>query len=270
MAAGTLFVLDASLPGGLVEGAGDVRSAFVHLFTNRAVRRRPTLSLTSTHTQPSTVLEGHMLTALRHFFSNGLLAVAASLAIMVAIGSLIAPSPVIAEKPTAVTIVSPVPLPVSGTLGVSGTVEVNVANQPVVTIANSDASPLVVRSVAEIPYQRSTFFNQGADTCTDFVCEVTFDEVPAGYRLVVTYVSARYAMSGTQNNATVRVGSTFGTSILLPPPVQIGTTNWATGSPVTFYFEAGETPRLSLGGQFVSGVSNTAHASIVGRLEPVS
>lgn len=190
---------------------------------------------------------------------------------MIAIGSLLSPRSVIAQRPPAeVTIVSPVPLPVSGTLGVSGTVDVNVANQPTVTVVNSDASPLVVRPVAEIPYQRSRFFNQGPTTCTNFVCDVTFDAVPDGYRLVVTYVSARYAMSGTQTSGTVRVGSMAGTSILLPPPVPIGGNNWATGSPVTFYFEAGETPQLGLGGQFVSGVSNTAHASIVGRLEPVS
>ena len=33
MAAGTLFVLDASLPGGLIEGAGDLRYAQTMAFT---------------------------------------------------------------------------------------------------------------------------------------------------------------------------------------------------------------------------------------------
>ena len=193
------------------------------------------------------------------------------LAAIAGLGSLLGPQPVMAQRPPSqVTIVSPLPLPVSGTVGISGPLDVAVTNTPAVTIATSDTAPLVVRPVAPIPYQESKFFNQGTDTCTNFVCNVTFDPVPAGHRLVVTYVSARYALSGPKNVATVRFGSTSGASILLPPPMPISDTNWAVGSPVTFYFEAGETPNVALGGQFVTGVSNTAHASIVGHLVPVS
>lgn len=214
-----------------------------------------------------------MRTLLRHIFDNTLLAMAAVVVALVGLGSLVVPQPVIAEKPSQVTLVSPLPLPVTGTVGVSGSLDVNVTNTPTVTIANSATSPLIVRTLPEAPtpYQRSLFFNQGPDTCTDFVCTITFDAVPAGHRLVVTYASARFALSGAMTSANVRIGpaSTSEASILLPPPTSLGGTNVSTASPVTFYVEAGDQPEISVGGQFVSGVSNTAQVALVGHLVPV-
>ena len=57
------------------------------------------------------------------------------------------------------------PVPVAGTVKIEGTSTVQVA--------------------AELePYEHSDFFNQGPDTCTQFVCHVRFPAVPAGKQLV--------------------------------------------------------------------------------------
>src|SRR5262245_12717336 len=75
-----------------------------------------------------------------------------------------------------------VPVAQQGPITVNGTVSVN---QPVTVAA--DASD-------RQPYQKTIFFNQTASTCTQFVCNVSFDPVPAGKRLVITYASARWAL----------------------------------------------------------------------------
>jgi hypothetical protein len=143
------------------------------------------------------------------------------------------------------------PVPVSGTVAIDGSVQVGERE----------------------PFQETQFFNQTPDTCTQFVCDVTFATVPEGKRLVVTYASARYALSSGGTVPSVRVSNGGGfdeESILLPAPVRIGFDSYVASGPVTFYVDAGDDPTLSLGGQFVLPTSNTAHASIVGYFVPAS
>ena len=126
----------------------------------------------------------------------------------------------------------------------------------------------------QVPYQHSVFFNQTTDTCTQFVCDVNFPAVPTGKRLVVTYVSAQWALTSGGNFATAVVGVNGNginqPQVILPAAVLSGFSNWVAASPVTFYAEAGDVPTVSVGGQFVQPVSNTAHVSIVGHLVDAS
>lgn len=139
-----------------------------------------------------------------------------------------------------------------------GTAEVHVTNSSVNVAADEE------------PYEHTVFFNQTDSTCTQFVCEVSFPAVPAGKRLVITYASARWALTSGGNNATVALGvngnDVTDPQILLPAAVLSGFSNWVAAGQVTFYAEAGDVPTLSLQGQFVQPVSNTAEAAIVGHL----
>jgi hypothetical protein len=150
----------------------------------------------------------------------------------------------------------PVPTQAQGTTQVAGSVDVRTGPE------------------ARTPYQQTDFFNQTAQTCTQFVCTASFPAVPAGKRLVVTYASARYALSSGGTAPSVRLtdgnSPSNGTSILLPAPVNIGFDSWLAAGPVTFYVEAGQAPTLTLGGQFVQPVSNTAEVAISGYLVPTS
>jgi len=155
----------------------------------------------------------------------------------------------------------PVPVKQQGSIALTGTANVNVTN-----------SSLRVTTEEE-PYEHTTFFNQTATTCTQFVCTVSFPAVPAGKRLVITYASARWALTAGGSGATAEVGvngnDLSDPQILLPAAVQSGATNYVAAGPVTFYAEAGDVPTLSLQGQFVQPVSNTAEAAIVGHLVTV-
>jgi hypothetical protein len=149
----------------------------------------------------------------------------------------------------------PVPVVQQGPLAVSGTVDVG---KPVVVAGNANDRQ---------PYEKTIFFNQTASTCTQFVCTVSFDPVPAGKRLVITYASAQWALTPGGKAATAVVGvngnDITDPQILLPAAVLIGFTSYVASGPVTFYAEAGAVPTMSLQGQFVQPVSNTAEAAIV-------
>ena len=148
------------------------------------------------------------------------------------------------------------PVPVVGTVEIEGTSTVQVA--------------------AELdPYEHSDFFNQGPDTCTQFVCAVRFPAVPAGKRLVITYASARWRLTagGLSPSASLGINGNVGINdpqILLPAPAPISPDNYIASGPVTYYVDAGDQPTLSLGGQFVIPTSNTAFASVVGYLVDAS
>ncbi|HET9442614.1 MAG TPA: hypothetical protein VFO65_04780 [Acidimicrobiales bacterium] len=122
------------------------------------------------------------------------------------------------------------------------------------------------------PYQHSFLFNQSDQTCTQFVCKASFPAVPAGQRLVVTYASARFALTsgGVSANVALSVNGATSPSILLPAPVRIGFDSYVAAGPVSFYVGPGQTPTLELGGQFVLPVSNTAEVSLVGYLVPAA
>jgi hypothetical protein len=156
----------------------------------------------------------------------------------------------------------PVPVVAQGTTNVAGTV--NVGNSPTVNVASNSSD--------RQPYQKTIFFNQSPSTCTQFVCTVSFDAVPAGKRLVITYASAQWGLTSGGNFATASVGVNGNglgqPQVLLPAAVLSGFSSWVAAGPLTFYAEAGDVPTMQLAGQFVQPVSNTAEAAIVGYLVP--
>jgi hypothetical protein len=157
----------------------------------------------------------------------------------------------------------PVPTVAQGTTQVGGTV--NIGNAPTVNVGSNPAD--------RVPYQHRVLLSQSEANCTQFVCTAEFPEVPAGQRLVITYASALYTLTSGGTSPTVRVGVNGDPSqpfILLPAPLPISSISYVASGPVTFYVEAGAAPTLSLGGQFVSPLTNTAQASIVGYLVAAS
>lgn len=146
-----------------------------------------------------------------------------------------------------------------------------------VTVNNGTSSPIPVRNVdsqSRIPYQQSILFNQTGDTCPNqFYCVAKFDMVPNGSRLVITYVGARFGLAsgGTAANAElVTNGDIFGSNqLILPAPVRIGFDTYVVAGPVTFYVDAGDTPAVTFGGQYVDTVSHTAQVTISGYMVSV-
>ncbi len=150
---------------------------------------------------------------------------------------------------------------------------VNSATEPVpVTGAVSVNGAVQVSSPATQPYQETIHFNQGPTTCTQFVCDVDFPAVPAGKRLVVTFVSARYGLSpgGTLASVELGINGSFSEPSILLPAERLGFDTYLASGSVTFYVEAGDQPTLGLLGQFVQPASLTATASIVGHLVPAT
>lgn len=162
----------------------------------------------------------------------------------------------------------PVPVAAQGTTQVGGTVGVSG------TVTVGGAVDVRTGPEARTPYEQTKFFNQDNTTCTSFVCTVTFPAVPAGKRLVVTYASARWALTTGGTGASLRLtnGGTSDSdrSVLLPAPTNVGFTSMVASGPVTFFVEAGRSPTLEMTGQYVLPVSNTAEAAVTGYLVPAT
>jgi hypothetical protein len=130
--------------------------------------------------------------------------------------------------------------------------------------------PVLVQSLdepARSPYQQAIIFNQGASTCTAFVCLVSLPAIPAGKRLQVTYVS--YLYGAPSGNARVSIkpdNGPFTQGAYLPLPQSNGANVYAGGSPVTLYVEAGNNPTVSLEGLNVASSSTSAQVMVVGHL----
>ncbi len=120
------------------------------------------------------------------------------------------------------------------------------------------------------PYQSNQLYNPSASICpNNFYCQIAFPAVPAGKRLVVTYASATYSMNAGATEAIVEIGNGLFSTMDLPAPVNVGNNRYLASSPVTYYFEPGETPYIFItGGSVITG--NTGHASIIGYLVPSS
>ena len=120
------------------------------------------------------------------------------------------------------------------------------------------------------PYQSNQLYNPSASICPNqFYCQIAFPAVPAGKRLVVTYASATYSLNAGATEAIVEIGNGLFSTMDLPAPVNAGNSRYLASGPVTYYFEAGETPYIFITGSSVI-TSNTGHASIIGYLVPTS
>ncbi len=118
------------------------------------------------------------------------------------------------------------------------------------------------------PYQSNQLYNPSASICPNqFYCQIAFPPVPGGRRLVVTHASATYSMNSGATEAIVSIGNGLFSTMDLPAPVNVGANRYVASSPITYYFEPGETPYIFItGGSVVTG--NTGHASLVGYLVP--
>lgn len=118
------------------------------------------------------------------------------------------------------------------------------------------------------PYQSNQLYNPSAQICPNqFYCQIAFPAVPAGKRLVVTHVSATYSMTTGAVEAIVSLGKNLFDTMDLPAPVNVGGNRYVASSPVTFYFEPGDTPYVFITGSSVI-TNNTGHASVIGYLVP--
>jgi len=97
-------------------------------------------------------------------------------------------------------------------------------------------------------------------------CRFEMAPVPAGKRLVVSYVSASYILSPGATFAEAILGSTGGRFVMLPlQPVQSGAVadRQLVSTPVAFYVEPGESPVFTLRGfEILDG--RTASLSVIG------
>jgi len=143
-------------------------------------------------------------------------------------------------------------------LGLTGESALAQATEAVIT--NQATNPVQTRDVAGIgvnPYQHQASITDSS-TCAP-QCRLSFPAVPAGQRLVLTYVSA-------QLDAT-----SF--ALLEGAPetlflIKTGTTETNISQPVTFYYEAGETPVMRIF-QTNSTTRATLIGVLVGHLVPV-
>ena len=118
------------------------------------------------------------------------------------------------------------------------------------------------------PYQSNQLYNPSASICPNsFYCQIAFPAVPAGKRLVVTHASATYSVTQTGTEEIVSIGANLFDTLDLPAAVYVGTFRYVASSPITYYFESGQTPYIFIGGSSVL-TNNTGHASIVGYLVP--
>ena len=120
------------------------------------------------------------------------------------------------------------------------------------------------------PYQSNQLYNPSASICPNqFYCQIAFPAVPAGKRLVVTHASATYSLNAGATEAIVEIGNGLFSTMDLPAAVAVGNLRYVSSSPITYYFEQGETPYIFITGSSVI-TSNTGHASIIGYLVPTS
>ena len=128
--------------------------------------------------------------------------------------------------------------------------------------------PALTQNIDEkgrIPYyasQYGTCFNDAIN-----LCYITFPAVPAGYRLVVTYVSINYiaATSVVANIcgfASGNKGSGNAPYVLyLPAPTANGQNTYTYSNPLTAYVEAGAQPNF-----FLQNALNSPDTPLVGTI----
>ena len=142
-------------------------------------------------------------------------------------------------------------------------------------VAGAQPKPALVQDIDEPgrnPYQQTMSFVAGVSTCSNnFTCTVNFPAVPAGKRLVLTYVSAAFGTAPNPASASITVSQSANTYLRLPAvtvnPAVVGARFIASG-PVTFYYEPGDVPSVTLSAQTIN-FGSTDDVSLVGYLIPL-
>jgi hypothetical protein len=133
------------------------------------------------------------------------------------------------------------PLPVTGT--VSGAV--TITNQPNVFVTNTPANPVPVVSVASArtPFQaRASCFGQpGISGIAQ--CDVTFDAVPAGKRVIVEHVTGEMRLTpGAKLVQMQGTGGWFAPKFVGLVPGPFARDHWALNEKVLDFLDAGRAP----------------------------
>lgn len=117
---------------------------------------------------------------------------------------------------------------------------------------------------------RTPYYASQYGTClNDYInaCYITFPAVPAGYRLVVTYVSINYiaASSAIANICGFSNGSKGSGNapyaVYLPAPTANGQNTYTYSNPLTAYVEAGSQPSF-----FIQNALNSPDFPLVGTI----
>jgi hypothetical protein len=198
--------------------------------------------------------------------------------IMTTAGAIAVGLPAVAAQPSSpgnapaqnVTVVNGAgtPVPVTGNVGVTGSV--SVSNTPTV---NVDGLSGVAVEPGRSPYQQVTSFNPGPSFCPNaFYCVVQFPAVPAGKRLVVTYVSAEFSLNEPALNPSAGIGvngNVFSAMGLPAREMKEGTTRFLSSGSLMYFVEAGQQPSVFCQGTNVTPSSQSAYVAIVGYLVSV-
>jgi hypothetical protein len=117
--------------------------------------------------------------------------------------------------------------------------------------------PALTKSIDE-PGRSPYFSSSSQYSPTDGEYLMSFKPVPAGFRLVITYVSVFYTPatnSGHLDNlVALRQSSNFADFVCMPAPSSIGTSS-VTSAPITFYVEPGSTLYIT--------VHNSSHGNSI-------
>jgi hypothetical protein len=108
--------------------------------------------------------------------------------------------------------------------------------------------PAITKSIDEPG--RTPYTSEIKGTC-DGSCNVQFKAVPAGFRLVATYIGASYISIPNASGPSF-ASLDGGPAFLYLPPVTAATNNGVTRSfilstPITYYVESGNAPRFNVG-----------------------
>jgi hypothetical protein len=124
------------------------------------------------------------------------------------------------------------------------------------SLAAHAQKPALTQNIDEkgrVPYQAGTNVNCALNHDGPQICAIGFPVVPAGYRLVVTYISATFDEGVSAPSATVNLtgGALLpgGTTSLATGPVFVATLvggSFVLSSPVTYYVEPGGNAALTV------------------------
>lgn len=130
-----------------------------------------------------------------------------------------------------------------------------VAGLVVSATALAQPKPALTRNLDEPgrnPYVESKQIAASVANCGTLTsCTFEFATVPADKRLVITYASVTFMLTGggTVPEAALSAAGTGFIQLPLPTVPHAGTNDrWATASPVTFYVEPGAAPRIIVRG----------------------
>jgi hypothetical protein len=137
-----------------------------------------------------------------------------------------------------------------------------------VSVVNTSSNPLPVSSIdgpGRVPFMESV-----SSVCNELpYCSSAFTTpVPAGHRVVITYLSGSMRFATPPTYVAVALDATLPSSIVaFNVPVLNGAGVTYFGAPVTYYFDAGQIPSVNSysNGTFVPGPPTTAlNVTLVG------